>query len=173
MGNTDPLAYVLSATVHRRHLTREQKSELIDRVLKVKPNQSNRMIARQVDSTDKTVAKRRHKLESTAEIPQLKKTVGADGKERKQPKQKPTAAAVTKPVKAEPEEDVSLAAQLHSHLNAVWGLCQDEANWPPLNSGRSRRRSKALKNLRSAWSELVELAKPAPRRGRPPKGRAS
>src|SRR5262249_20792596 len=35
---------------------------------------------------DKTVGAVRRELESTAEIPQLEKTVGADGKARKQPK---------------------------------------------------------------------------------------
>jgi hypothetical protein len=180
-GNIDPVGYVLSANVHRRHLTREQKAALIDRVLKVKPAQSNRAIAGQVKSDDKTVAARRKKLEATAEIPRLAKRTGADGKERKQPTKKQkkapnTKTAVAEPVKADPDlapKEVLLAVQLHDLLNAVWGLCQDESKWPPLGSGRTKRRTKALKNLRGAWSELVELANPAPRRGRPAKGRVS
>jgi hypothetical protein len=87
-GATDPYAYVLSANIHRRHLTAEQRRELIAKLLKAKPGQSNRQIAKQVKADDKTVSKVRRELESTAEIPQLEKTTGADGKQRKQPKKR-------------------------------------------------------------------------------------
>jgi len=81
--DVDPYEYVLSANVHRRHLTAEQKRELIVAVLKAQPSKSNRTIARQTKADDKTVAAVRSKLEATAEIPQLIKTVGADGKARR------------------------------------------------------------------------------------------
>jgi hypothetical protein len=78
----DPFAYVLSTNIHRRHLTSEQKRELISKVLKAKPERSNRAIAKQVKADDKTVGKVRRDLESTAEFPQLEKTTGTDGKAR-------------------------------------------------------------------------------------------
>ena len=78
----DPYALALSYNVHRRHLTAEQKRELIAKVLKAKPEQSNRAIATQVKADDKTVASVRRNLETTAEIPQLSETVGIDGKKR-------------------------------------------------------------------------------------------
>jgi hypothetical protein len=55
---------------------------LIAKVLKAKPEASNRQIAKQVKADDKTVATVRRELEATAEIPQLEKTTGADGKAR-------------------------------------------------------------------------------------------
>ena len=79
---TDPWHYVLSANIHRRHLTAEQKREIIAKLLKAQPEKSNRTIAQQTKADDKTVAAVRGKLEATAEIPQLTKTVGADGKVR-------------------------------------------------------------------------------------------
>jgi hypothetical protein len=98
----DPYDYVLSANLRRRHLTGEQKRELIAKVLKAKPEASNVVIAKQTKTTDKTVAKVRRKLESTSEIPRLEKTTGADGKARKQRKEnraaergKKTRAALT------------------------------------------------------------------------------
>ena len=65
----DPYAYVLSANIHRRHLTAEQKRDLIAKLLKAKPETSNLQIAKQVKADDKTVAKVRAKLETDSEIP--------------------------------------------------------------------------------------------------------
>jgi hypothetical protein len=78
----DPYAFVLSANLHRRHLTAEQKREIIAKVLKAQPEKSNRQIAKQVKADHKTVSSERKKLEATGELPQLDKTTGADGKAR-------------------------------------------------------------------------------------------
>ena len=66
----------------RRQLNREQKQELIREQLRETPEKSNVMIANALGVTDKTVANQRRIMETTSEIPMLKKTVGADGKER-------------------------------------------------------------------------------------------
>jgi hypothetical protein len=79
----DPYAFVLSANLHRRHLTGEQKRDLIAKVLKAKPGESNRKIAKQTKADHKTVAAVRDDLESVGEIPHLEKTVGSDGKQYK------------------------------------------------------------------------------------------
>jgi predicted RNase H-like nuclease (RuvC/YqgF family) len=62
---------------------------VIAKLVKAQPEKSNRQIAKQAKVDDKTVGAVRRELESTAEIPQLEKTVGADGKARKQPAKKP------------------------------------------------------------------------------------
>jgi hypothetical protein len=74
-------AYVISKNIHRRHLTAEQKRAYL-------PEKSNRQIAKTAKVDDKTVGAVRRELESTAEIPRLEKTIGADGKARKQPARK-------------------------------------------------------------------------------------
>jgi len=84
----DPYDFVLPANLHRRHLTSEQKRELIAKVLKAKPEASSAAVAKKTKTAEKTVAKVRRKLESTSEIPKLEKTVGADGKSRAKPKRK-------------------------------------------------------------------------------------
>jgi ParB-like chromosome segregation protein Spo0J len=66
--------------VARRHLTQDQKRALISDQLRETPERSNRQIARDLGVDHKTVADRRTELESTGEIPQLEKTVGADGR---------------------------------------------------------------------------------------------
>lgn len=80
---TDPYDLVISANLHRRHLSGDQKRELIAMVLKAKPEASNRQIAKQVKADHKTVAAVRSEKVATGEIPQLEKTTGADGKQRK------------------------------------------------------------------------------------------
>jgi hypothetical protein len=86
----DPYNFVLSANLHRRHLTSEQKRELIAAVLKARPGESNRKIAKQTKASHVTVGAVRNELESTGQIDQLEKTTGADGKQRKA-KKKPSA----------------------------------------------------------------------------------
>jgi hypothetical protein len=201
-GNIDPFAWVLSANVHRRHLTSEQKREVIAKLLKAKPEQSNRTIAKQVKSDHKTVGTVREKLEATGEIPQLQKTTGADGKERRQPEKKEVKTAVAeamervsktpeveqekKPIEQPPEDSLAtrlddllprlrgenIAANAAAVIDCVLSALRDESVWPPLNAGRKKCLQKVLKQLRGVI-ELRELAKPTPRRGRPPKGRAS
>jgi hypothetical protein len=78
----DPYEIVLSLNVHRRHLTPEQKRDLIAKALKEKPELSNRQIAEQEKVSPHTVSATRAKLEATEQIAQLKKTVGKDGKLR-------------------------------------------------------------------------------------------
>jgi hypothetical protein len=106
----DPYAYALSVNAHRRHLTADQKRDLIAKVLKAKPDVSNRQIAKQVKADDKTVASVRRDLESTAEIPQLDKTVGADGKARK--KRKLPKTVVVQMVEQPPQEPVKVRVRL-------------------------------------------------------------
>lgn len=78
----DPYEFVLSANIHRRHLTAELKRDLIAKVLKAQPEKSNREIARQVKDDHHKVGAVRRELESTGEVSPVEKTVGKDGKAR-------------------------------------------------------------------------------------------
>jgi hypothetical protein len=90
----DPHDLVLSLNIHRRHLTEEQRRDLIAKLIKAKPEESDRAIAKKVKRDHKTVAKVRKKMESTGEVSPVEKRVGADGKKRKKP---------AKPVEADQE----------------------------------------------------------------------
>jgi hypothetical protein len=94
-GVPDPYAYVISANIHRRHLTSAQKVELIAALLKATPERSDRATAKIAKVSDKTVGAVRERLEATAEIPQLEKRTGADGKARQQPSGKTSVTAET------------------------------------------------------------------------------
>ena len=174
-GNIDPIAWVLSANLHRRHLTNEQKTELIAKVLELKPNASDRQVAKETHTSHPTVAKVRSEQERRGKISTSK--TRTDTKGRKQPARKPPRPRSRRrrslsPRSRSPRAKAvhSIAATLDYHFNALLALCGDASKWSPLSAGRKERRIKALKKLRTAWSELVELAKPAPRRGRPAKG---
>jgi hypothetical protein len=100
----DPAAYVISANIHRRHLTAEDKRKIIADLLKADPEKSDREIGRMTKADHHKVAKIRKEKESTGEISPVDKRVGADGKTRKQPAKKSTKKAgrkqsVPKPVK--------------------------------------------------------------------------
>lgn len=101
------LAFALN--LHRRHLNREQKRELIARSLKAGPQLSNREHARRTGADHKTVQAVREESESTGEIPQSETRLSADGRERPstQPERKPIAdLPATAPITPEDFEEL-------------------------------------------------------------------
>lgn len=144
-GEVDPYAFVLSVNLHRRHLTAEQKRDLIAKVLTAQPEKSNRIIAKQADVDDKTVGSVRRELEQRAEIPRV--SAVEDTKGRKQPAHRPAKrsedhfaekrarTAATKdddrPQKIDADHLISrFAAQVRSRGLEI--ARQIGANWPML-----------------------------------------
>jgi ParB-like chromosome segregation protein Spo0J len=82
LTDAEKRAHARALNLARRHLTREQRRQLIDDQLRDTPQQSDRKLAEVLGVSDKTVNRRRRHLESTAEIPQLEATEGKDGKSR-------------------------------------------------------------------------------------------
>src|SRR5262245_35836200 len=124
----DPYEFVLSANIHRRHLTAEKKRELIAELLKAQPEKSDRQIAEAVKASPTTVGTVRAEMESTVQSGQLPppKRVGKDGKSRKQPaKRKPTP-----PKPAKPESSDAYAALKPSHDRAARKLLNDFGQAP-------------------------------------------
>jgi len=78
---------VISLNLNRRHLSQDQKREVIAALLMVSPERSDRDIAEEAKVDHKTVSRVRRKQEQLGRVPQLAKTVGRDGKSR--PARKP------------------------------------------------------------------------------------
>jgi hypothetical protein len=77
----------VSANLHRRHLNTEQKRELIEQLLKAKPERSDNATAKLAKVSDKTVGAVRRQLEGRSEIPNVSARTDSAG--RRQPAVKP------------------------------------------------------------------------------------
>jgi hypothetical protein len=93
----DPVPFVISANVRRRHLTTAQKRDTIAKLLKLAPERSDRQIAKDVGADHKTVGAVRSKSETSGEIPHSRERVGADGRTTKATKPRPKSKAKPQP----------------------------------------------------------------------------
>jgi ParB-like chromosome segregation protein Spo0J len=94
----DPVAYVISANIHRRHLTTDQKREVIAKLLKADPSKSNRWLAAPLGVDGKTVGRVRDQMEARGALPHVAKRTDTKGRKqparRKKTKRAPPAPAV-------------------------------------------------------------------------------
>lgn len=96
----DPVEYITSANIHRRHLTAETKRELIAALIKENPAKSDRQIAETIKASPTTVGTVRAKTEASGTCPRLDTRL--DSKGRQQPAHKPKSApAATSLTRAE------------------------------------------------------------------------
>jgi DNA-binding Lrp family transcriptional regulator len=88
--SVDPFPYVVSANIHRRHLTIEDKDRLIVQLLKADPTTSNRQVAKLTDASHPHVAKVPEHAEKAGDVETV--TTSVDTKGRRQPTSKPRKA---------------------------------------------------------------------------------
>ena len=165
-GDDDPYDFVLSSNVHRRHLTADQKRELIAKVLKANPEQSNRQVAAQVKADDKTVSKVRKELEAVAEIPQQDRVKGKDGKTFKAHKEATKKPRPTQKLVVQPEAETeghyrrgieNAIAKANSMVLAADDI--EELIKPFLGRLATDTESSLgiVKRLKDCWSKLLDI----------------
>jgi ParB-like chromosome segregation protein Spo0J len=96
------IAYVISANIHRRHLTSGQKRAVIAKLLQIDPTQSDRAVAEAAKVDHKTVAKVRSEAEASGEIPHTDKRTDRTGKQRPVRQSPDKPASKPKPAKPAP-----------------------------------------------------------------------
>jgi hypothetical protein len=135
-AQVDPYTYVISVNIHRRHLTSDQKRELIAKLLKAAPEKSDRQIADQTKASPTTVGKIRKGLEDTGDVSKL--DTRTDTKGREQPASKPRppdhvqAADETKQASGgvDPQESADQTGTFGLSQNllafqSVWARCSE------------------------------------------------
>jgi hypothetical protein len=85
----DPFDYVVSMNIRRRHLTGDQRRDLIAELLKRKPDQSDRQVAKQVGASPTTVGDVRADLEERGDVSILDTRRDAMGREQPAHRQPP------------------------------------------------------------------------------------
>jgi hypothetical protein len=98
----DPVAFVYSVNVHRRHLTNEQKAELVEKLAAEFPERSDRAIGQLVQLHHKTVGRLRAALEARGAVRHVDAMVDTRG--RVYPAHKGKKASGAAPDGAEPSD---------------------------------------------------------------------
>lgn len=132
----DPFTYVVSANIHRRHLTAAQKRDIIAELLRQAPERSDRATARIAGVSGKTVAAIRSEFEGRAEIPHTETRTDSAG--RQQPARKSFADVVRlptqpqlpvepEPVARDPFNDSEVLERQIDALMRAWNSAAPEA----------------------------------------------
>jgi hypothetical protein len=120
-ANSGPEAYVVSANIHRRHLTAERKRDLIAKLIKSQPKKSNRQIAKTAGVSHPYVAKVRSGLERSGDVETVTTSIDTKGRNQPAKKAKPRAPTHTA-VEATCEHNNDLAEQLQAAKIKTAGL---------------------------------------------------
>jgi ParB-like chromosome segregation protein Spo0J len=110
-SDADPLQFVLDRNLIRRHLTADQKRDLIAKLLKATPEKSNRRIAKAVGVSHPHVGKIRTEMESTGDVETVTTSIDTKGRKqpvkRTQPKQNTASNFGVSEVATTPEKRIS------------------------------------------------------------------
>jgi ParB-like chromosome segregation protein Spo0J len=99
-------AFILSANVHRRHLSPEDRAKMLQGLIAANPEKSDREIAREAKTDHRAVGRARRKGEATGTIAPVAKRKGKDDRTRKMPAKK--AAKPPKEIKPGPKLQAAL-----------------------------------------------------------------
>src|SRR5262245_21985724 len=116
VSEAEARGYVISANIHRRHLSAEDKRKAIAKLVAAQPEKSDRELAKQAGVSHPTIAKVRRAAEATGKALPVEKRVGGDGRARKRPMRKPAPTAVQGPIPRRTKLERELDAGAFDHL---------------------------------------------------------
>jgi ParB-like chromosome segregation protein Spo0J len=111
-------AYVISANIHRRHLSLEQRREIIATLLKADSTKSNRQIGETTKADHKTVGAVRAGSEACGEIPHTETTTDTTGRKQKTRKPRTEKQKVQDRYKTKQEELIDVLQEFPSWQHA-------------------------------------------------------
>jgi ParB-like chromosome segregation protein Spo0J len=117
--DTDPVAFVISANIRRRHLSAEDKRHLIAELLKAQPEKSDRQIAATVKASPTTIGTVRAEMEAKGDVSKL--DTRRDTKGRKQPAKRSSK-------KPKPHARADIGADSKSEIQRLNARCQELEN---------------------------------------------
>ena len=133
----DPYAYVISANLHRRHLSIEDRRRIAAERLKADPVRSNRAIAAEVKLDKNTIQDVRQGLEASGEIHQSEIRVSSSGQKRKPAAKKSVASSEANPNIKQGEMTIGAGT---NHVAAARAKCSAEViEWIDRYNGWDRK----------------------------------
>jgi hypothetical protein len=105
----DPWEFVLSANVRRRHLTNDQKREIVAAILRAHPEKSDRQIGQLANVSKNTAKSVREGLERRGQIDHVSKRTDTRGRQQPAERPKPKAEPHQLPRRQVPTAVVSAA----------------------------------------------------------------
>jgi hypothetical protein len=87
-SGTDPVAYVISMNVRRRHMTSRQKQDALAKLFKLKPKLSARQAAKMIGASPTTASETRNKLVKQGDVSKLDTSVDTRGRQQSRSKKK-------------------------------------------------------------------------------------
>jgi DNA-binding Lrp family transcriptional regulator len=91
VNEDDAYAYVISANIHRRHLSTKDKDKLIVQLLQADPAKSNRTVAKLTQTSHPHVAKVREQAEKTGDVETVTTSIDTKGRQQPAKRKKPDA----------------------------------------------------------------------------------
>lgn len=159
LGDQEKRSQVRALNLARRQLDQRAKRAIIADQLREHPGRSNRWIARSLGVDDKTVASVRAELRSTAEIPQLARLVGSDGKWRPATRTPDGPGGEAAPIDHAPASSPWVVGDTSDPL---MGLDEEAI----LRAAAQIRQRRVAEQLRRAQERRRRAAPPPPRRGK-------
>jgi hypothetical protein len=152
----NPYEYVVSANIQRRHLTAEQKRDLIAKLLAAEPAKSDRQIAKTVGVHNETVAAVRKKAVAAGDV--TDSVTRTDTRGRAQPARKPKPKTAPTPADdARVEADRQQVVALFEKVKAAEQAAKQAAKPRAAPSASDPKVTVAA--LNNTWNVLVAAEK--------------